>query len=267
MIIGDTEIKNMFVGNTQVKKAFNLEQLVWSQTPKIGDYVYKDLTYSTQYISSKEVAGIIFYTLGNQTFILHPEEMGIRQYSFGMLFGTIGNTVPDGFFNEFKEYENFDDAKDEVVNQNGKLEVLKKVYEETWKSKTFDGFNPYDLWGWGKPFKSQFTYNSITVNYTPLSVAAWSKILITGDTSVLDLINTKISKLGGEASPISSDSPYCTSTYYNYTSTSPELCWGFDIADYYDTWDFSGITISTTDDFARVRAMGFVNSANLTRAQ
>jgi len=100
-----------------------------------------------------------------------------------------------------------------------------------------------------------------------LSVAAWSKILITGDTSVLDLINTKISKLGGEASPISSGSPYCTSTYYNYTSTSPELCWGFDIADYYDTWDFSGITISTTDDFVRVRAMGFVNSANLTRAQ
>ena len=273
--LGSTDIANMIIGNTQVQSAYLGTTKVWSfekGLPKVGDYVYKDMTYSSLYDSSKEVAGIIFHILYSSPdipsimYIIHPEEMGVRQYDFYTCYGNldyspyIGST---GQINSMYEenawyFPNITAAltqSDSSILQQIVYITTQSPWLEFWSYDDVDSFDPDTFPGWGLPFKKSFSYENSLHVYSPIPLKYWEYLL---SPSVLTTVNQKISEIGGNAVPIRLDGRiYATGSNY-----SVEDVWYVNPSEYQD--GISNMYVSNTNDQFCLRAMTMVSLGELS---
>ena len=217
MTLGQTEISGMMLGGEEVTKAYLGNAIVYEKSagmPKVGDYIYRDGTFSSGYNSSKELAGIMYAmgisvwngSLAYSTCIIHPKAFGVGVY------GPSQPLSPTIAFATYEEGINDDAIQSLSIYKCQQARMLATYYgmpgigvwNGVWASQTVSPDNPDQFPAFGLLYKQAFllpgTSSGSEVRYGTPSLWDWKQIY---ENSLL--LEEKLYKCGGD---LIADHPY-----------------------------------------------------------
>lgn len=232
MTLGQTEISGMMLGGEEVTKAYLGNAIVYEKSagmPKVGDYIYRDGTFSPGYNSSKELAGIMYAmgisvwngSLAYSPCIIHPKAFGVGVY------GPSQPLSPTIAFATYEEGINDDAIQSLGISKCQQARMLATYYgmpglgvwNGVWASQTVSPDNPDQFPAFGLLYKQAFLLPGASsgseIRYGIPSLWDWSKI----NDNVVPL-NQKLQACGGD--PLVSGGEYWTC---NAPDTTREFQW------------------------------------------
>lgn len=204
--LGNTNISSVKLGSADVTKMYLGNTIIYKKsagTPQIGDYIYKDGTFSSTYNSGKEVAGIMYAlgisNLGLTSCVIHPKAFGDGYYG--------PNQLPDPVYSFETYQEGIEDGGIPGMNTHmsyqesllaSRYSEVGSVWADIWANQTIDPGNLSQFPAFGSLYKLAFFLPGESgpwfKNYYGIpSLWSWQRIY---DNSVL--IEEKLSECGGD---------------------------------------------------------------------
>lgn len=214
---GSTEIDNMMLGGAEVSKAYLGGTLVYERSagmPKVGDYIYKDGTFSPGYNPSKGLAGIMYAmgisvwngSLAYSPCLIHPKAFGIGVY------GPSQPLSPTISFATYQEGINDDAIQSPSIYKCQQARMLASYYgmaglgawNSVWANQTVSPDNPGQFPAFGCLYKQAFLLPGASsgneIRYGIPSLWDWKQI---HENAVL--LEERLHKCGGD---LIADHPY-----------------------------------------------------------
>ncbi len=215
--LGQTEISGMMLGGEEVTKAYLGNAIVYEKSagiPKVGDYIYRDGTFSSGYNSSKELAGIMYAmgisvwngSLAYSPCIIHPKAFGVGVY------GPSQPLSPTIAFATYEEGISDDAIQSLSIYKCQQARMLATYYgmpglgewNDVWASQTVSPDNPDQFPAFGLLYRQAFLLPGVSsgneVRYGIPSLWDWNKIY---ENAIL--LEEKLHKCGGD---LIADYPY-----------------------------------------------------------